>query len=297
MNKLRFTLLIGTAAVAACANCNASMAVYAVGDIAQCDGGVKKAAANKTSAMIPDNAMVVTLGDSVYPLATTKYFNSCYAPTWGRHLDHTLAVPGNHDYVSGRLTDFAKYFGTHSDPQGYFARHVGKWLFIGLDSNQRGERLTQQMTWLGQTLAKESKGATCIAAFWHHALFSSGLHSGDGEQMRTAWQLLYDAHADIVMSGHEHFYERFELFNAHGARDDQGIREFVVGTGGATLYGIYKPSMRSSVRRAEHGVLALDISDDGYRWEFRTVDNEVADRGEGLCHAKTRNVAVDQRPN
>ncbi|HYM36358.1 MAG TPA: metallophosphoesterase, partial [Steroidobacteraceae bacterium] len=225
MKKYCLTVMIGASVFIAIANCYASIAVYAVGDIAQCDGGVKKAVANKTSAMIPDNAMVVTLGDSVYPLATTKYLNSCYTPTWGRHLDYTLAVPGNHDYVGGRLTDFAKYFGTHTDAQGYFARHIGKWLFIGLDSNQRGERMTQQMTWLKQTLASESKGVTCIAAFWHHALFSSGLHSGDGDQMRAAWQMLYDYHADIVMSGHEHFYERFEPYDARGTRDANGIRE------------------------------------------------------------------------
>jgi len=261
--------------------------IYAAGDIAQCEGNVQDATANKTAELIPVGATVVTLGDSVYPLATAKYFASCYAPTWGRHFDHTIAVPGNHDYVSGRLTEFAHYFGPHTDPKGYFMRRIGSWLLIGLDSNQSGSRLTQQFEWLRKTLAEQSSSITCIAAFWHHALFSSGLHSGDGNAMRPAWQMLYEAHADIVMSGHEHFYERFDQLNAHGSTDQDGVREFVVGTGGATLYGIYRPSTRNSVRRSEHGVLALDLARDNYSWEFLSVDHETLDHGRTDCHRKS----------
>src|SRR5262249_18326652 len=122
--------------------------------------------------------------------------------------------------------------------------------------------------------------------FWHHALFSSGLHSGDGDRMRPAWQMLYDAHADVVMSGHEHFYERFDALNSKGAHDAEGIREFIVGTGGGTVYGFYIPTTRSSVRRAEHGVLALGLNESSYSFEFHTVRGEVFDGGSAECHAK-----------
>jgi len=52
--------------------------VYVAGDIAQCDHDVRDAAASRTAKLIPDGAMVLTLGDSVYPLATKKYLQSCY---------------------------------------------------------------------------------------------------------------------------------------------------------------------------------------------------------------------------
>jgi len=180
-------------------------------------------------AMIPEGATVIALGDSVYPLATPQYFASCYAPTWGRHLEHTLAVPGNHDYVNGRLTEFAKYFGEHTDPKGFSRGASAAGCSSASTGNQRGPRLTQQLAWLKETLGEQGSSAKCIAAFWHHALFSSGLHSGDGDPMRPAWQMLYDHHADVVLSGHEHLLRRFEQLNTRGWHDAEGIREFVVG--------------------------------------------------------------------
>jgi hypothetical protein len=282
--------VIVCAAIVACllaTSLNAApLRIYAVGDIAQCDGPARESPAYKTSQMIPDDATVLTLGDSVYPLATKKHFDSCYTPTWGRHLERTIAVPGNHDYVNGSLASFAKYFGVHSDPRGYFMRRVGKWLLIGLDSNQRGPLLQQQLNWLHRTLDEQAQDSHCILAFWHHALFSSGLHSGDGDHMRQAWQHLQAHGADIVLAGHEHFYEDFPPLDDRGRRDSDGIREFVVGTGGARLVGLYRPAARSSVRRADYGVLALDVDDDGYAWEFKTIDNEVVDRGHATCHPK-----------
>jgi len=77
-----------------------------------------------------------------------------------------------------------------------------------------------------------------VAAVWHHPLFSSGKEHGGEPALRPFWQLLYDADAEIVLSGHEHNYERFAPQDPSGTADAaRGIRQFVVGTGGAPHYG------------------------------------------------------------
>ena len=264
----------------------ALLEVYAAGDIADCRKAVAADSdAARTAELIPPGATVFVLGDSAYPLATEAALEACYEPTWGAHRATTLAIPGNHDYVDGRTDDFLAYFGSGAAAEGYFARALDGWLVIGLDSHLSGERLDQQYAWLEATLAAHS-GSHCTLAMWHTPLFSSGLHRGAGEHMRRFWALL-DAHgADVVLGGHEHFYEAFEPLDAEGRPVEQGIRSFVVGTGGARLYGFWNPPYVSRARILKHGVLRLSLANGEYAWQFLRVGGEVADAGEGRCRGK-----------
>jgi hypothetical protein len=85
-----------------------------------------------------------------------------------------------------------------------------------------------------------------------------------------------------VLSGHEHFYEAFGPVDADGTARDSGMREFVVGTGGAHLVDWSLSSGHRAFAR-EHGVLELELDRDRYRWAFRTVGGEVRDQGEASC--------------
>ena len=149
-----------------------------------------------------------------------------------------------------------------------------------------------QGTWLGADLAAHP--VMCTLAYWHEPLFSSGTTHGGDDEMRPVWQLLYDAGADVVLSGHEHNYERFAPQDPNGFPDPKhGIRAFVVGTGGASHYPFGIPLPTSEVRNADtYGVLVLTLHPQGYDWEFDPVDagdgqpdgKPFTDSGSTACH-------------
>ena len=261
----------------------ATVEAYAAGDIANC---TKVAAAESVAAitarMIPPGATVLVPGDAIYQPPTLANYQSCYQPTWGTHLATTLIVPGNHDYARGRADDFLEYFGAAAGYHGYFARSVGDWLVIGLDSNLRGADLKRQLHWLEATL-KDHADSRCTLALWHMPLFSSGPHRGDGNHMRPFWQALDTYGADLVLNGHEHFFEAFDPRDANGRPAETGLREFVVGTGGAVLYGFWRPPHSSRARIKRHGVLHLTLEESAYAWEFIDIRGNVSDPGRATC--------------
>ena len=264
----------------------APLVAYAAGDIAFCgDAPARWSAAARTERLISSQAMVFVLGDTAYPFATSKELERCYRPTWGRHLDRTLAVPGNHDYVDGHSTDFVAYFGEAAGEEGRFARRLGAWLVIGLDSSDTSAGLARQYAWL-ETALVEHAGAACIAALWHKPLYSSGVHQGSGEQMRRFWHLLDQHGADLVLNGHEHHYEAFDPLDASGAPVAAGLRSFVVGTGGAPLRDFPNVTIKSRARISRHGVLRLELDDDSYSWQFIDVRYRRLDPGYALCRPK-----------
>ena len=108
--------------------------------------------------------------------------------------------------------------------------------------------------------------------------------------MRDAWELLYQAGAEIVLSGHDHDYERFAPQDAHGRFDARGVRQFVVGTGGAYSTPFLWPLPHSEVRdNNRKGVLKLQLLDGSYAWEFLEAEYDgfpngpEPDRGADQC--------------
>jgi hypothetical protein len=246
------------------------------GDIAMCDRNAE------TTARLLDGigGTVFTLGDHAYFQGTRQQFMDCYDPTWGRHLDRTRPSPGNHDYEQPGAAPYFEYFGAlAAPPLGYYSHELGSWHAIALNSNINVGPGSMQANWLRDDLA--ASRARCTIAYWHHPLFSSG-PSGNNSNMRHFWQLLYDAGAEIVLSAHDHLYERFSRQDPDGRPDDRGIRQFVVGTGGALLYepGAIKPN--SAVRIRAFGVLKLTLESNGYTWEFIGVSGQ-SDSGTGVC--------------
>jgi acid phosphatase type 7 len=262
--------------------------LVAVGDIASCSSD-----GDEVTAALVDNlpGTIATLGDHAYRDGTPREFAECYDPSWGRHRDRTRPTPGNHDYETSGAAGYFDYFGAAAgDPgQGYYSYDLGTWHIIVLNSNCEHvggcEASSRQEQWLREDLAAHP--ATCILAYWHHPLFSSGKEHGGAETMRPAWQALYDAGADVVLSGHEHNYERFAPQDATGATDlERGIRQFVVGTGGKDLYEFGEALPASEVRYAESpGVLMLRLHATEYDWQFVSVPGALfEDSGTWRCH-------------
>jgi 3',5'-cyclic AMP phosphodiesterase CpdA len=172
---------------------------------------------------------------------------------------------------------------------GYYSVQLGQWRLFSLNSNLGPAEHATQLAWLREELARHP--ARCTLAYWHHPLYSSGLQ-GNVARMKDAWQALYDAGAEIVLSGHDHVYERFAPQDADGRRDDaRGIRQFVVGTGGAFATPFLWPRANSEARDSNHtGVLKLVLGEDGHEWEFLEASGDASgtghrpDCGAGRCH-------------
>jgi hypothetical protein len=269
--------------------------LIAVGDIADCAEPGDEA----TAALVRRiDGTVATLGDHAYPSGSQQQFAECYDPSWGTVKTRTRPAPGNHDYETRNANGYFAYFGgAAGDPgRGYYSYDLGAWHIIVLNSNCDAvggcEAGSSQGQWLRADLAAHP--ASCTLAYWHHPLFSSGKEHGGEEAMRPAWEMLYQAGADVVLAGHEHNYERFAPQDPNGQLDAQrGIRQFVVGTGGKSLYGFGRPLRTSEVRSAESfGVLGLTLRPNGYDWAFIPTgarggnrgDSRVIDDGSGDCH-------------
>jgi hypothetical protein len=260
--------------------------IYAVGDVAECQADPRQSAAYRTSALVPPGATVLILGDAVYPLGERQYFDGCYEPTWGRHRPTTMPVPGNHEYYAKDARGYFDYFGAVAGLNGYVSKGIGDWLVIGLNSNLAGEGLERQEHWLKQLLEQKNSTGKCLLAFWHHPLFSSRRRGKGAEGMKNAWALLAAKHADVVLNGHEHFYEAFAPQNIDAVADKAGPREFIVGTGGGELDDTDggPKAANSRVWLKTHGVLKLTLAKHGYRWQFIDEGGKVLDSGSAACH-------------
>jgi hypothetical protein len=259
--------------------------VAAAGDIAPPGiGWGHRETSNRVLAIDPTVAL--TLGDNQYPSGTLSDFRRHYGPTWGRFKAKTRPSPGNHEYEIAGAAGYFAYFGKLAKPEGrsYYSFDLGAWHLISLDSNIDLQAGSRQERWLRADLATTTK--RCILAYWHHPRFTSGAHQGDNPWVGPFWNALYTARADVVLSGHEHNYERFARQNPAGRATPHGIRQFVVGTGGVDLLGFAAPKPNSQVRRRNTwGVLVLVLHPRSYEWRFVSEDGEVVDRGAPVaCH-------------
>ena len=293
MNIRRVVVAIGGAVAIACGNGvtgppppppppvgGGSHVLVGAGDIAVCGS----AASEQTAALIDRiDGTVFTAGDNAYFQGSTRDYQNCYEPTWGRHKFRTRPAPGNHEYESPNAAPYFAYFGSNAGPSGlgYYSFEAGPWHVVSLNSNVPSGAGTPQYQWLANDLS--AANARCVAAIWHHPMFSSG-RNGPHPAMRDIWQLLEQARAEIVINGHDHLYERFMPVDANRRPTPDGIRQFVVGTGGAELYSFVNVMPESETRLATYGVLKLNLTADGYTWEFLSTNGNALDAGSGRCH-------------
>jgi Calcineurin-like phosphoesterase len=257
--------------------------VVAAGDIAEV-GGHQRLTSDQVLELDPDRVLV--LGDNQYRSGTLAEYRNFYGPTWGRFKARTRPVPGNHEYETPRAAGYFGYFAKLARPKGrsYYSFDLGGWHLIALNSSLDHGPGSAQERWLRADLVATAK--RCILAYWHFPRFSSGAHQGGWGSVGTFWNDLFDARADVVLNGHEHSYERFARQTPWAKASRQGIRQFVVGTGGADLLGFAATRPNSQVRLASvHGVLELVLHPASYQWRFVSEDGAVLDRGGPVaCH-------------
>jgi hypothetical protein len=255
------------------------------GDIGWCG----LAGAEQTAALLDGiPGTVFTAGDNSYMSGTSDEFQRCYDPHWGRHRGRTQPVPGNHDYDNGRsdASSYFSYFGAKAGPPGvgYYSFTLGAWHVVALNSETSAHPGSPQEVWLRNDLAAHP--SRCTLAYFHTPVFGSG-SNGSNPHMRVIWRVLYEFGADVVVNGHNHSYERFAPQDPDGIRDPTfGIREFVVGTGGAHLTGFPRTLPNSEIRdNSTWGVLKMTLWNDRYDWQFVPVPGQsFSDVGTANCH-------------
>jgi acid phosphatase type 7 len=269
--------------------------IFAVGDIAQCNGlPASQSAAAKTAQLtqtLVDRANsvtgIITLGDNVYAKGLASEFLECYEPTWGKFKNMTFATPGNHDYGVPSAIDYFSYFGqaAGADKTGYYSKSVNGWLIVSLNSNIDASASSAQYKWLVEKLATNQE--PCVLAVWHHPIFSSSARGGSAV-MRETFDLLASRNADLVLQGHEHQFERFQPATGDGMVNlTKGLVSMVVGTGGAGLYDfVSNVHPASQTRIKDFGVLQLDLSTKSAAWKFINLNQAVLDSGTIMCKSK-----------
>jgi acid phosphatase type 7 len=256
----------------------AAVEVVAAGDISTSGSGDTQTS-NRVLAIDP--ARVLTLGDHVYPSGTLSQFNTYYGPTWGRFKAITRPTPGNHDWLTAGAAGYESYFGVQAGGTRSFV--VGDWRVIAMDSNVN---ISAQDSALATALRND--GHRCELLYFHHPRWSSGEH-GNNSRVGPWWTTAYAQGVDVILNGHDHDYERFGKKTPSGAYADDGIRQFVVGTGGVATRP-FGSTVSGSERRitgnSHWGVLRLDLWTASYSWRFIDADSgDVLDSGSTSCHS------------
>jgi hypothetical protein len=258
----------------------------------------------------PDALLV--LGDAQYEDGTREEFQTYYAHSWGvRALAGiTYPVPGNHEYDAGRgessqdpAAGYYEYFRRHAavNPNGvarragYYGFRLGRWHLVAVNSREGFAPDAEQVRWLERNLARND--ARCDLAYWHHPRWSSGREHGGYETMQPFWSAAVAGGVDVVLSAHEHVYERFSRKGVRGehvadGHSGPGARLFVVGTGGkGGNEGFGAPEDGSQVRwpaqgsAAVFGSLRLRLAKRSYSWKMLNGSGSVIDEGGPVsCH-------------
>jgi PKD repeat protein len=268
-----------------------SVTVAGAGDI--CDSTGTKCGGTSDLIVAINPTTVFTAGDNAYTNGTLTEYNNTYAPTWGRFKALTSPTPGNHDYNTSGASGYFDYFngvGAQTGPagdrsKGYYSYDVGDWHMVALNTMSGGTVATAQLDWLTADLAATTK--PCIAAYFHHPLVSRGNYTGYA-QVKPFWDRLYAAHADLVLVGHDHNYQRYAKMNPNQAAAADGIRQVLVGTGGRAFYPLSGThALLQASNDNTHGVLKLTLTATGYTGEFVPSDGTFTDTFSGTCNDAT----------
>ena len=268
-----------------------------VGDATHC------AEMRVSNSMVADPTLdaFLALGDFQYSCGIWSDWQASYDPTWGRLNPLADPVAGNHEYQAGidpygatcpstnkTALNYFTYFGASAWPstKGHYSFDLGSWHLIALNANCAkvgGCSATSPETlWLQNDLATTTQ--PCILAYWHQPIFQ-GNTAGIQTVYSAWWNLLYAAGADVVLNGHIHNYQRFDLLNPSGQTDPMGIRELIVGTGGEALSNLPKTAVPApQFRLKTFGWLRMVLHPSGYDGQFYDATGALKDSFSGTCH-------------
>jgi hypothetical protein len=263
----------------------------------------------ETAALLTGAAAVLPLGDEQYECGQLSAFqdpNGGYQRSWGQHNGVARPVVGDNEYAGGGCSTpgaegYFTYFGASANNplepgckvncKGYYSHDVGAWHLIALNSEctQPGVggcgASSPQVRWLRADLA--GNGDTCELAYFHRPYFSD--KGGTVAKVRQLFKALHAGGVDVLLVGHQHIYERFRPQDADGRQDPNGVRQFIVGTGGKSTNALAAtpPAGAQARNTGTFGVLKLTLHATGYDWQFDDEANAskpYSDSGTAACH-------------
>jgi hypothetical protein len=297
--------------------------VMAAGDIA-CDpadgsfnnghGSAKKCQQMATSNLLVGADNVFALGDTQYECGGAAAYPLSYGPSWGRFKAITWSIPADQEYetsggtnCSANAAGYYSYFGARGGsqgtipgvqsfnlPEGCTPGPAGDctWHIVGLNSVcsavggcQNGSPMEQ---WLDQDLTQNS-WAGCTGVMLHLPRYTSrATGSQFNDNMLSLWQDFVAHGVEFVLSGNNHYYERFAPQDALGHATPNGTVQWIVGTGGKShgkqaAAGSRLPNSQAA-NSDEFGVLKLTLHDESYDWDFLPiVGGTYSDTGSRGC--------------
>ena len=259
---------------------------------------------------------ILALGDLAYPHGESfKCFDQSWGafrkitfPVPGNHDYETPGASAYFKYFGPTL----KALKADKDLATYTLEFPGKdklkegqkpWRLFALNSNKSTGDQAAQVKWL-ETELKKVNGKQCILAFAHAFFYSSGRHGHNdghgkpqndviditkpllpGKEMSAMFKALHANHASVFLAGHDHHYEQLGRAGSNASPDDKGkaaiaddgVRSFVVGTGGKRLYSDDyhdKWEFSEAIDLSSYGILRLELYSASYKWKFiPTQDN------------------------
>ncbi len=251
----------------------------AVGDLGTGDSA-QRAVAQAMAKAQPE--FWLALGDNAYSDGTDSEFSSNFFAPMAELLSVSpvFAVPGNHEYnTAGARPYFEAFALPHNNPAGterYYSFDWGPLHVAALDSNTS---LEVQKRWLEADLAASQAPWKLVMV--HHPPYSTGEHRSDLD-VRALGPVFEKHGVDLVLSGHDHDYERTQPLVAGKpvAPDTPGaVTYMVVGSGGAGLRDWASDAAPWTAFRdnTEHGYLEVQIDEGTLVAQFVTPDGSVVD--------------------
>jgi predicted MPP superfamily phosphohydrolase len=192
--------------------------------------------------------LVLMLGDNLYGREEPRDYRAKFEEPYGPLLEAGVkfyAALGNHDDPGQ-----SSYANFNMGGERYYSFKRGGVRFFALDSNYMDEK---QLAWLDKELG--GAGGDWKICFFHHPLYSSGKKHGPAQELRKVLEPLFLEHGvDVVLQGHEHFYER--------TKPQHGIHYFISGAAG-------------KLRRSDLG--RSDITARGFDQDYHFMLIEVVD--------------------
>jgi predicted MPP superfamily phosphohydrolase len=217
---------------------------------------------------------VLMMGDNLYggesAVDYQEKFENIYRPLLDAKVKF-YATLGNHDDPNQRMYDHFNMNG-----KDYYSFKKGKITFYAMNSNYMDKG---QVEWLEDELRKDtSEWKIC---FFHHPPYSSGKKHGSNEQLREVVEPIFLKHGvDIVLAGHEHFYERI--------KPQKGIHYFISGAGGKLRAGDIKASpLTAKAFDTDMHFILMEGFDDQLHFQVisrlgKTVDSGVVVNGKKI---------------
>jgi len=280
--------------------------VAAAGDIACAPPGTRTASKchqAATADLLAGADAVLPIGDEQYNCGQLSAFNQVYDASWGQYKSVSNPAVGDNEYAGNGCSTpgasgYFTYFGDRASPrepgctincQGYYSYDVGSWHVVALNSEctQPGvggcSASSPQTQWLKADLAAHPN--TCTLAYFHRPYFSD--KGGTVAKVKQLFTALYNGGADVLLVGHQHIYERFRPQSPSGAAATNGVRQFIVGTGGRSQTTPASPPPAGSEKQnsGTFGVLKLTLHPTSYDFQFvPEAGKTFTDTGTQACH-------------